>query len=151
MTTITHTRGVHVDAPVERVFDHVKDPRSFAAAMAAVEGESHHRLATMTMAPDDGVGSTWEWEVRFMLLRFHPRTTREEYVPNERIVDHTSSGLTWTYGLEPEGTGTKLTLSGALADRPRALAQAADAVVWNGDEDLDKMLAAFKQAIEAGA
>jgi len=38
--------------------------------------------------------------------------TREEYLPNERIVDHSNTGGVWTFTFEPDETGT--TSSGAF-------------------------------------
>jgi len=38
--------------------------------------------------------------------------TREEYLPNERIVDHSNTGGVWTFTFEPDEAGT--TLSGAF-------------------------------------
>ena len=44
MSTTTHTRSIHIDAPVEKVFEHVEDPKNFYAAMAATSPQDPPRL-----------------------------------------------------------------------------------------------------------
>jgi hypothetical protein len=73
-----HKRSVHIDAPVEKVFDHVKDPQHFWEAFDE-EWRRHMAIAEVNLTPDAGVGST----VRLMgraLLIFHMEwvLTREE-------------------------------------------------------------------------
>ncbi|WES63790.1 hypothetical protein P0L94_15125 [Microbacter sp. GSS18] len=150
MTTVTHTSHVHVDAPVERVFAHVKMPENFYAAMNGTfrAGDAGH-ITKMEMAQDDGVGSVYEWESRVMMIPFHATTTREEFVPDEKIVDHTSTGVTWICTLEPEDGGTKLVQTAEVSSKVPGWARLEDLMAWKGDEDLAKMLAFYKEAIEA--
>jgi hypothetical protein len=143
-----HKRSVHLDAPVEKVFDYVKDPQHFWEAWDE-EWRRHMAVAEVKMAPDAGVGSTIRLMGR-MLLIFHMEwvMTREEYVPNERIVDHSNTGGVWTFTFEPDETGT--TLSGAFgwSGRVPFVGEAIDRFSWEGDRDLDRMLANLKKAIE---
>lgn len=147
MTTTTHQRSVHIDAPVEKVFDHVKDPRNFYDAMAAAEQGSRDSWTDIRMTPE-GVGSTYAWSGS--MLGFHVKgvITREEYVPNERIVDHSSTGPVWTWTFQADPTGTNVTLAFEYSTKVPLMDKVIDRVGWNGDRDLDTMLAHIKQAVE---
>ena len=148
MTTTTIKRSIHVDAPVEEVFKHVADPRHIYDAMAAVSPKYPPVLAEVNMKPE-GVGSTYQWIGRlWSLLYMGGTTTREEYTPNERIVDHSSTGPYWTFTFEPAATGTTLSMAVELSTKVPFLDKLEAAVFTNGDQDFDAMLDAFKKAIE---
>jgi hypothetical protein len=86
-----------------------------------------------------------------MLLLFHMEwvLTREEYVPNELIVDHASTGGVFTYTFEPaEPSGTTLSLAFGWLDVP-LVGDLIDKVSWDGDRDLDLVLANIKKALES--
>ncbi len=142
MTTATHKRSVHIDAPVPTVFDYVKDPRHFFSAMS-----ERDQLTDVTMTPE-GVGSTYSWKSSLLAFHVHGVMTREEYIPNERIVDHSSTGPVWTFTFEPDPSGTTLSLAFEWSSRVPFVDKAVDLVAWNGDRDIDRMLAYFKKAIE---
>lgn len=146
MTTIAHQRSTHIDAPVEKVFAYVEDPHHFFAAMAPMSGDRSH-FTDVTTTPE-GVGSTYEWSDRWFLFPIHGVTTRTECVPNERIVDHSSTGPTWTFTFEPDATGTTLTLAFEYSMKVPLVGKAVDALAWNGDRDIDAMLASYKREIE---
>ena len=58
-------------------------------------------LGDVTLTPE-GVGSTFKMMGRMFLLFYMEWVlTREEYIPNERIVDHASAGGVWAYTFEP--------------------------------------------------
>jgi uncharacterized protein YndB with AHSA1/START domain len=143
-----HKRSVHIDAPVEKVFDHVQDPRRFFEAFDE-EWRRHMALAEVNSTPE-GVGSTYRMMGR-MFLFFHMEwlMTREEYVPNERIVDHANTGGVWTSTFEPDETGTTLTMAFGWSSKVPLVGDVLDRVGWNGDKDLDLMLANLKKAIES--
>ncbi|GAA1467387.1 hypothetical protein GCM10017607_24910 [Microbacterium thalassium] len=149
MTTVTHSRDVHIDAPVERVFDYIKHPENFYEAMHGADPDMDGLITKISMAPDDGVGSIYEWKSKILLIPFHSTTTREEFVPNVKIVDHTTTGVTWTYTVAMDGSGTKLGLRGDVTNPVPGLAKIEDSIAWDGEEDLDKMLATYKESIEA--
>ncbi len=146
MTMTVHKRSIHIDAPVEMVFDHVQDPRNFFAVFP--EKDRDRSELTSVDLTDDGVGSTYSWRVGWFGLHMRASCTREEYVVNERIVDQSSTGPTWTFTFEPDLTGTTLTLSFEISSKVPLLDRVEDRLGWNGDEDLDRMLAGFKRAIE---
>jgi uncharacterized protein YndB with AHSA1/START domain len=148
MTTQLHERSMHIDAPVERVFDYVQDPHHFFEAFPEKD-RAHMAIAEVNLTPD-GIGSTFRIMSR-MLLLFHMEftMTREEFVPNERIVDAVSAGGVWTYTFEPDESGTTLSIGFGWTEKwPEAAAQLMDRMSWDGDHDLDLMLVNIKKAIE---
>ena len=153
MTTTTHQRSVHIDAPVETVFDYVQEPEHFYEAMAMTqkhpEPGASSVLTGVTRTPEGAV-SSYSWRGAHDLFGFHLEAviTREEFVPNERIVDHSSTGPVWTYTFEPDPTGTSLSLAAELTTRIPLVDKAVDRVAWGGDRDIDTMLGHFKRAIE---
>jgi uncharacterized protein YndB with AHSA1/START domain len=147
-TTMTHRRSVHIDAPVEAVFDYVKDPHHFFEAFPE-EDRNHTALTEVTLTPE-GVGSTFRMMGRVFLL-FHMEwvLTREEYEPNKRILDRANAGGVWEYTFEPDETGTTLTIAFGWTSRIPFAAEVIDRISWDGDHDLDVMLNNVKKAIES--
>lgn len=148
MTTTTHTARVRINAPVEKVFDHVRDPRHF---LTAFPRSSDLVTGTVTMAPDGGVGTTYEWTDRMLGVHVSGRGTREEYVVNNRIIDRSSTGPVWTWTFEPDGTGTALTLTFEYSSKVPLVDRVVDAVSWNADRDLPSLLGVIKEQVEASA
>jgi carbon monoxide dehydrogenase subunit G len=148
MTTTTHQRSVHIDAPVEKVFAHVSDPENYFAAMREADPNMSGQI---TKKPAElGVDSTYEWSGRLLFVPIHAVVTRTQYVPNQRIVDHQPSGdVTMTHTTEPDGSGTKLTMRSDVSSKVPFLDKVEDRMTWKGDEDLDEILVAYKKAIEA--
>jgi hypothetical protein len=142
-----HTRSVHIDAPVKRVFTYVKDPHHFFEAFDE-EWRRHMALVEVNSTPEQ-VGSTFRLMGRMFLL-FHMEwvMTREEYVPNKRSVDHANTGGVWTFTFEPDETGTTLTGSFGWSSKVPFVGELMDRVGWDGDHDLDLMLANLKKGIE---
>jgi uncharacterized protein YndB with AHSA1/START domain len=150
MPTTTHTRSVHFDAPVEKVFDHVKDPDNFFAVLYRAHPGMSGQITRRSAEIEEG--STYEWSGRWAFMPIHVVVTRTEYVPNQRIVDQQPEPLgamTWTHTTAPDATGTTLTLTGELSSRLPLLDKVEDKLTWKGDEDLDRYLAAYRSAIEA--
>lgn len=146
MTTTTHKRSVHIDAPVKKVFDYVKDPHHFYDSFPE-DGETKNPTE-VTLTPDGHV-STYKWEDKMFLIPIHGVMTREEFVPNKRIVDHSSTGPFWTFTFEPDPKGTTLSLACEFSSIVPLADKVIDRVVWDGDRDLDTMLTNMKKAIEA--
>lgn len=144
MTTTTHKRSVHIDAAVATVFDYVKDPHHFYDAFPDEQGTT---LTDVTLTPE-GVVSTYAWKGKMFIFHHEGVMTREDYIPNERIVDHSSTGPVWTYTFEPDPTGTTLSLAIEYSTKVPLMDKVIDRVVWNGGRDLDTMLANMKKAIE---
>ena len=146
MTTTTHSRSIHIDAPVDKVFGYVKDPKN---QWDAYELSGKSTISEKDVASDQGEGSTWSWQGHLLFIPLHATLTRLGYVPNERIVDRSSTGVVWTYTFEPDDAGTTLTMEVEVSSKVPYLDKVEDKVAWKGDQDLDTWLGNFKQAIEA--
>lgn len=148
MTTTRHVGSIHVDAPVEQVFEYVQEPTHFYEAMPG-RMRPGRGVRSVHMTPD-GVGSTYEWLAGhiggFQIVGV---LTREEYVSNERIVDTSSTGPSWTWTFEPDDEGTLVTLAFEYSTKVPLLDKVLDAIGWRGDTDLQSMLVTVKQNIEA--
>ena len=146
MTTTRHIRSIHVDAPVETVFDYVKDPAHFYDAMP---DRMRAELKAVNETPE-GVGTTYEW-LQGHLAGFElvGVVTRQESVVNERIVDSSSTGPLWTWTFEPDGDGTSLTLAFEYSTKIPLMDKVVDAIAWRGDRDVDAILSAIEDKVEA--
>ena len=129
---------------MEKVFDIVKDPRYVP------EGAPMGFEVTDLKLTGEGVGTYYWWVTKTPVLRWEGFDVYTEFVPNQRIVDRSSSSLVGdiTISFEPEGSGTKLTMEG----RPRSfwrfppLRQLTDFVKGMA---ADRFLPAGKAEIEA--
>ncbi len=146
MTTTMHRRSMHIDAPVDKVFDYVKDPHHYFDAFP--EEFRGHTVMTEVKTTPEGVGSTAKMMGRvFLLFHMEWTLTREEYLPNERIVDRAWLGrMISTF--EPDETGTTLSLAFEWSTTLPLVGEVIDRVSWNGDHDLDVMLGNLKKSIE---
>ena len=101
-------RSIHIEAPVEKVFDIVKDPRYVP------EGVTMAFEVTNVKLTGEGVGTYYHWATKTPVLRFEGFDVYTEFVPNQRITDRSSSSVVGdiTISFEPEGSGTKLTMEG---------------------------------------
>ena len=59
-----------------------------------------------------------------------------------------STGPVWTYTFEPDQTGTTLSLACEVSSKVPLADKVIDRVAWDGDRDLDTVLANMKKAIE---
>ncbi len=103
---MTFKRSVHIEAPVEKVFDFFRDPRNWQGIEELGVVFKDVRLT------DEGVGTSYSWIARVAGLRIEGSNVFTEFLPNKRIVDRSSwsfEGI-WTYSFEPEGSGTKMTI-----------------------------------------
>lgn len=142
-----HKRSIHIDAPVEKVFDYVQDPHHFFEAFDE-DWRRHMALVEVKPTPE-GVGSTFRLMGR-MFLFFHMEwvLTREEYIPNQRIVDHANLGGVWISTMQPDETGTTLSMAFGWSSKVPFVGEVFDRLGWEGDKDLDLMLTNLKKAIE---
>ncbi len=98
-------RSIHIEAPVDKVFDFMKDPRNTPEGFADAFAIKDVKLT------EDGVGSYYSWASKTPVLRYEGFDVYTEFIPNQRITDRSSSGLPgdWTFSFEPEGSGMRLT------------------------------------------
>ncbi len=99
-------RSIHIEAPVEKVFDYIKDPRN------TLEGFPEPFEIKDVKLTEEGVGTYYTWASKTPGLRYEGFDVYTEFIPNQRITDRSSSGLggDFTLSFEPEGSGTKLTM-----------------------------------------
>jgi ligand-binding SRPBCC domain-containing protein len=98
-------RSIHIEAPVGKVFNLFKDPRTMMETLTTPFVVQDVKLTK------EGVGTYYTWASKTPGLRMEGFDVYTEFVPNQRITDRSSSGVPgdWTFSFEPEGSGTKLT------------------------------------------
>ena len=98
-------RSIHIEAPVEKVFDFFKDPRNMQGIVASPFA---HKDVKVT---EEGVGTYYSRASKTPGLRYEGFDVITEFIPNQRITDRSSAGLPgdWTFLFEPEGSGMQLT------------------------------------------
>ncbi|WP_413248377.1 SRPBCC family protein [Sinomonas flava] len=136
------TDVITIAAPVERVFELVKDP----AVWLGPDVEIQNFRATA-----EGVGTTFEAAWRILGIPLKTGHEYTEYVPNEHFTSKAGFGPVFTISVAPEGTGTKLTYH--FEDVPRNWAEAAvDSLVMKMSERSQKdLLANIKATAEASS
>ena len=98
-------QSFYIDAPVETVFDFFKDPNQQRDAAL-------FDMYDVTVTKD-GVGTNYTWGIKVAGLRFEGLEVLTDVVPNKHITERSSVSLAgqWEYDFEPEGTGTRLTMT----------------------------------------
>ena len=136
-------RSIHIEAPVEKVFDFVKDPRTVPEGIAMPYEVKDVKLT------EEGVGTYYNWASKTPGLRFEGFGVYTEFIPNQRITDRSSWSVFGDFitSFEPEGSGMKLT----MATRHRSfwrippLRQLAD---WGQSMASERFLSALKAQME---
>ncbi len=153
MPTLSVTRSIEIDAPVERVFQLVADP---CRRMSAQSRVYRRRIAVSDVeASPDGTVTSWKATTRFFFLPFSTTiaVARVEHVPEARIVE---KARVWTKDVDeitlaPSGDGTRLTWRNEVT-APRALVGflALTSAKGQGHErQIDDNLAELKRELEA--
>lgn len=140
-------RSIHIDAPVEKVFDFFKDPRNSQSL-----GTEPRLELTQSHVTDEGVGSFWVCTMNLPGFRVEFFGVYTEFVPNERIVEKYSLAFegTWTHTFAPEGSGTRVTVQ----RQPRSFwrLRPLDAIVdLREGPASDRYLAKLKEVMETTA
>jgi uncharacterized protein YndB with AHSA1/START domain len=154
VTTITHQRSIHIDAPVEKVFDYLKDPHHTYTVISQTPTSRIDRhvtgeLTDTTMTRGCGVGTTYTFRSTLLGLHADATYTRQQFLPNQRIVDdNIKAGTTVTFDVEPDTTGTTLSLTYATSTRFPLLSRLWDRLYWDADHDIDAMLHSIRNAVE---
>ncbi len=99
-------RSIHIEAPVEKVFDFVRDPKNVPKGMTMP-----YKIKDIKLT-DGGVGSYYSWEFHIAGLPIEGFEVYTEFIPNQRITERSSQSIfgTFTSTFEPEGSGMKLTM-----------------------------------------
>ena len=100
-------RHILINAPVEKVFAYLHDPRT---AVEWLPGVVEVKDVTLT---EKGVGSRHRWTYRMAGLLLGGESITTEYIHNQRLVTQSKAGLptTWIYQFEPHNAGTELSLT----------------------------------------
>jgi uncharacterized protein YndB with AHSA1/START domain len=138
---LRHQRSIHIDAPVEVVFDYLADPVHVVAGMAA----DHHASVVAVNRTQDGSVVSFDVAYRELGRDKTMVMTPEQQVPLRRIAYHSSAGPVHVFTLERDGGGTTLAYGW---DGPKLL-KLLDAVFAHTDRDVERALAIHKRCIEA--
>jgi hypothetical protein len=106
MGAMAYRYSIHVEAPVEKVFDFFRDPGNWHSTEPEGIEFKDVRLT------QEGIGTHYSWSAKFAGFSLEGFDVFTEFIPNQRITDRSSSSLegTWTYLFEPDGSGTMLTV-----------------------------------------
>ena len=89
---MTATLSVHIDAPVERVFDLFRDPGKWQDAGRGIVFRDVNRTR-------EGTGTYYAWSTRVAGVPVEGFDVFTEFVPNQRITDR-SSWCDWPFTVE---------------------------------------------------
>lgn len=136
-------KSVTVDAPVERVFAYLRDPMSNLEWLPG--------MMEVTKVSGEGVGARFRWVYRMAGIALEGESTALEFVPNERFVTESKSGIlsTWNWDFAPDGGGTKIDLTVDYVVPIPVLGKLAEAVVVRQNERvLDTALENIRSRME---
>jgi uncharacterized membrane protein len=121
-------KSVHVDAPLERVFAYLRDPMSNLEWLPG--------MIKVTKVSGEGVGARFRWVYRMAGIALEGESTALEFVPNERFVTESKSGIlsTWTWDFASKDGGTKIDLTVDYVVPIPVLGKLAEAVVVKQNE-----------------
>lgn len=154
MGTTSTTRSIEIDAPVEKVFAFLADPEKSVLAFPMGDRVIVSKVAT---SPEGALLSYREtMPVTLGPLHWDMSGTVvvEDYVPNQRIVDTSSTGPIHAMTVEPSGSGTRLTFTGTVTTRVPLLDRLKVFVFTQGRgqaRNMDMVLAEVKKLVEAEA
>lgn len=99
-------RSIHIEAPVETVFDSIKDPARLWDLLPI------HTHLDDVQVTQEGVGTYESWHFKIAGLTVRGFDVATDVVPNKHITSRSSNAMVgrWDYDFEPEGSGTKLTM-----------------------------------------
>jgi len=139
--TLTWSDGITIAAPVEQVFDLVKDPQVWLGKDV--------QISDLSTAPV-GVGTTFQaaWKVLGIPLK----TTHEytEFVPNEHFTSKAALGPVFQVEVAPANGGTLLSMRSDIVPRNMAEAAVDSLVMKLSEHSQAEVLAGIKETAEAG-
>lgn len=140
--TLTWSDSIAIAAPVQEVFDLVKDPRVWLGPDV--------QISDLETTPQ-GVGTTFQaaWKV----LGFPLKTTHEyiEFVPNRHFTSKAALGPVFRVEVTPENGGTRLSMRSDTVPRNMAEAAVDALVIKMSERGQSGILAGIKEAAEAAA
>lgn len=98
-------KSITINAPVQRVFEYIDNPLNDPEWMMDM-------IEVREVEGPAGVGRHFHWTFKMAGVPLRGQSTTIEHVPNRRTVTESKGGVTstWAADVEPEGTGTKLTM-----------------------------------------
>lgn len=139
--TLTWADGITIAAPVQQVFDLVKDPGVWLGPDVRISD-----LKTTA----EGAGTTFqaEWKVLGIPLK----TTHEytEFVPNEHFTSKAALGPVFRVEVAPEDGGTRLSMRSDVVPRNMAEAAVDSLAIKMSERSQAELLANIKATAEAG-
>ncbi len=104
------TYSLHIEAPVEKVFSFAVDLANWGGAAVGQRGPTVTITDLKTTMEGTGTYDAWTWQLG--PLRMSGFGVHTGVVPNRTFTHRHSLSLlgTATYTVEPEGTGTRLTI-----------------------------------------
>lgn len=139
--TLTWSGGITIAAPVERVFDLVKNPGVWLGPDV--------QISDLNITPE-GVGTSFQaaWKVLGIPLK----TTHEytEYVPNEHFTSTAALGPVFKVEVAPANGGTRLSMRSDVVPRNMAEAAVDSLVMKMSERSQAELLAGIKATAETG-
>ena len=98
-------KSAYIDAPVERVSAYLRDPMSNLEWLPG--------MMEVTKVSGEGVGARFRWVYKMAGIAWEGESTALEFVPNERFVTESKSGIvsTWTWDFSSKNGGTQIDLA----------------------------------------
>jgi len=136
--------SIHIDAPVEEVFEYVADPMNTTEWFVGMMGVNE--------VTGSGVGKNYHWKYKMVGIPLHGEGTITEYVPNARMVVKTKGGVTstFTYTFASHDGGTKLDVETEYTIPVPVLGKLAENLVLQRNQRESEMgLRNLKERLEA--
>jgi uncharacterized membrane protein len=101
---VTVAKNVQIKAPVEAVFAYLRTPESNLEWLPG--------MMEIGEVSGEGVGARFRWVYKMAGIPLQGESTALEFVPNERFVTESKSGIvsTWTWDFVPKDGGTRIDL-----------------------------------------
>ncbi|MGD9092837.1 MAG: SRPBCC family protein [Anaerolineales bacterium] len=141
----TVKNSITIDAPVEKVFEYVKQPENLPEFWPSML-----EVSNIKELPTGGY--RFEWVYKMAGMRFKGASEVTEFIPNERTVTHTSGGIestiTWEYS--PLESGTKVNITGEYKVPLPLVGKLAESfIVKQNEQESQVILANLKARMEA--
>ncbi len=143
-TTAKIVKTIHINAPVEKVFNYMSDPNHQPEYWPSVI-----EISNVKRFPNGGYSADWVYKMAGFKFKGSGETL--EFIPNKRIVERTKGGIesTFTWIFEKEGEGTKLTCKVDYKIPIPVIGKLADAVIVKLNEnEADVTMANLKARME---
>jgi uncharacterized membrane protein len=141
---IRFMRHINVQAPAEKVFTYLADPKHLPEIWPNVIEVKNVKRASAG-------GFDFDWSYKMAGLKFDGRAEAVEYLQNQRLVWKTTKGLesTLRWKFMPEGSSTSLTLEFDYSIPPSLLKRGKEEVITRENEhEIEAMLANVRTKVE---